>query len=94
MPGRDDDWEDERQGPGRWLRIWSLILLILLVLVAMSLRITDINVIGNSRYTEEEITEDLNDQLNRICRNSRNWSGWKEAIYDRMDFLMKANGLK
>lgn len=45
-------------------------------------------------YTEEEITEDLNDQLNRICRNSRNWSGWKEAIYDRMDFLMKANGLK
>ena len=63
MPGRDDDWEDERQGPGRWLRIWSLILLILLVLVAMSLRITDINVIGNSRYTEEEITDLIFDDV-------------------------------
>ena len=39
------------------------ILLILLVLVAMSLRITDINVIGNSRYTEEEITDLIFDDV-------------------------------
>ena len=41
--------------------------------------------------SEEEILDDLKDQLNRICRNSRNWSSWKEAIYDRMDLLMEAN---
>ena len=48
-----DIYEEENRG-GRWLRTWLLVMLVLIILVCMSLRITDIRVIGNTTYTEEE----------------------------------------
>ena len=48
-----DIYEEESRG-GRWLRTWLLVMLVLIILVCMSLRITDIRVIGNTTYTEEE----------------------------------------
>ena len=53
-----EDYGYEKEGgAGRWLRIWSLILLFLVLLAAVSVRITDINVIGNETYTSDEIKD-------------------------------------
>ncbi len=54
----DDGYqEDDGRGSGRWLRIWLIILLVLIILSAISVHITDINVIGNETYSAEEAKE-------------------------------------
>ena len=58
-------------GAGRWLKIWTGILIVLLIILALSLRISDINVIGNVNYTEEEaiamVFDDVYDRNPIVC---------------------------
>ena len=56
-PYLDNYHEDSGARGGRWLRIWCVIMLVLLLMVAISVHITDINVIGNETYTEEEAVD-------------------------------------
>ncbi len=51
--GREED-KSRQERDGNWLRTWLMIMFVLLILVIGSLRIGEINVIGNETYTDEE----------------------------------------
>ena len=72
-------------GAGRWLKIWTGILVLLLLILAFSLRLTDINVIGNVNYTEDEavalVFDDAYDRNPIICFIENRFFAHKELPF-------------